>query len=520
MAAVRVYVGSDHAGFSLRKKLALRLLGQGHDMVDLGPTSDAACDYPEYASAVGNAVHEQPGTLGVLVCATGQGMAIAASKVRGIRAVVPATVEAARLSRFDNNANVLCLGARLLAESDAFAIVDTWLATGFAGGRHARRIAKVAAIETASALAFVTESERLALATQGALARLFDRDASLFSSHRPGHAAIRKQLGWLALPSEMAPKLDEIATFVREIRRPPLKDLFLLVGEPKLAPAAAMAHACGPVGLRLHVVGASHEGGERAGATAVHKYLHPDTAFVLVVGKPGEGIEAAEEALWSKIVEKCGGDQDRAGRHFAAVSTVPAPLAEIAKTHRYRKLFLDPPGLAKGHGLLGFEGLVPAALLGHDLAQLMAGATGMAEACRKDRIEDNPGASLGVLLGAVAKHGRNKLTLLLSKSIHPLGAWIAELLTHASGECDRGIVTLQDDPLLPSYLPDRMFVHVQVEGDAPVATAEQVEALHLAGQPYIQIAVGKSHDLLAEIYRWQMAALVAAVVMGSNPFGR
>jgi len=109
---------------------------------DLGTDSDAACDYPEFASAVGNAVRSDPGSLGILVCATGQGMAIAAGKVRGIRPVVPTTVEAARLSRFDNNANVLCLAGRLLPETEAFAIVDTWLATGFAGGRHARRIAK------------------------------------------------------------------------------------------------------------------------------------------------------------------------------------------------------------------------------------------------------------------------------------------------------------------------------------------------------------------------------------------
>ena len=163
MDDVRVYVGSDHAGFGLRKSLIERLRSQGRRVVDLGPDTDAACDYPEFAYAVASAVRNDPGSLGILACATGQGMAIAAGKVRGIRAVVPATVEAARLTRFDNDANILCIGSRLLAERDAFGIVDTWLATGFAGGRHARRIAKVAAIETATAIVFVTESERLRL---------------------------------------------------------------------------------------------------------------------------------------------------------------------------------------------------------------------------------------------------------------------------------------------------------------------------------------------------------------------
>jgi ribose 5-phosphate isomerase B len=179
---VIIYAASDHAGYNLRKTLVERLRVQSHETIDLGTDSDAACDYPEFASAVANSVRGTPGSLGILVCATGQGLAIAAGKVRGIRAVVPATVEAARLSRFDNDANVLCLAGRLMSEGDAFAIVDTWLSTAFAGGRHSRRIAKVAAIETASAVAFITEGERFGLTSRGVPGRLFAHDPALFTS--------------------------------------------------------------------------------------------------------------------------------------------------------------------------------------------------------------------------------------------------------------------------------------------------------------------------------------------------
>ena len=214
MDDVRVYVGSDHAGFGLRKSLIDRLRSQGRRVVDLGPDTDAACDYPEFAYAVASAVRNDPGSLGILACATGQGMAIAAGKVRGIRAVVPATVEAARLTRFDNNANILCIGSRLLAERDAFAIVDTWLATGFAGGRHARRIAKVAAIETATAIVFVTESERLRLKSLGVPGRIFEQDPALFAARPKSHAASKQSLGWIALPGQMLARWSELGGFV------------------------------------------------------------------------------------------------------------------------------------------------------------------------------------------------------------------------------------------------------------------------------------------------------------------
>ncbi|MBN2575764.1 MAG: ribose 5-phosphate isomerase B [Deltaproteobacteria bacterium] len=515
---MRVYVGSDHAGFGLRKDLAERLRAQGREVVDLGPDSDAACDYPEFASVVANAVRGDPGSLGVLVCATGQGMAIAAGKVRGIRAVVPATVEAARLTRFDNNANVLCIGSRLLSQREAFAIVDTWLATGFAGGRHARRIAKCTAIETASAVAFVTESERLRLEGLGIPGRIFDQDATLFASRPVRHARNKSALGWVVLPAEATSLLPGIAGFAREVRRSPLKDLVLLVEDPNGSSAAAVARACGTSGVRVHIAG-GREAGANVAAAMPEKY-QVNTTFVLVVATPDGGLamETAEDALWTKVLERCGGDAERAGQRFAAIAPAGSAIAHVAQGHKYRKVFAGSPAAGDGFGPIGHEQLVPAALLGLDPAKVLGRAATMAEACRRTQLEDNPGASLGVLLGAMAKHGRQKLTLLLSKSFLPLGPWIGRLLAVATGQASTGIVTSWNEPLAPSYPPDRIFVHVQASGEAAAATPEQMEALHGTGQPYIQIAVRDRYEILAEIFRWQIAATVAAVVMGTYPF--
>jgi hypothetical protein len=143
----------------------------------------------------------------------------------------------------------------------------------------------------------------------------------------------------------------------------------------------------------------------------------------------------------------------------------------------------------------------------------------MVESCRGDRLEENPGASLGVLLGALVKHGRNKLTLLPSKSLLVLCPWIAQVLAMALNKSGHPFVTLWGEPMLPGYPPDRIFVHLQADDDAPAIPSEQMEALHLAGQPTIQLAVRDRYELGAEMFRWEIAATVAALVLGGLEAG-
>jgi ribose 5-phosphate isomerase B len=145
---IKIYAGSDHAGFGLRRRLVDHLRSRGHAVEDLGPATDASCDYPEFAAAVGRAVRGDADAFGLLVCGTGLGVCIAANKIRGVRAACVWNVEGAKQSRAHNDANVLCLGERLVPAAEAISIVETWLATPFEGRRHARRVAQIAALET------------------------------------------------------------------------------------------------------------------------------------------------------------------------------------------------------------------------------------------------------------------------------------------------------------------------------------------------------------------------------------
>jgi ribose 5-phosphate isomerase B len=145
--ARKIYAGSDHAGFALRRQLVEHLRAAGHTVEDLGTETEASCDYPDFAAAVGRAVSGEAGAVGLLVCGTGMGVCIAANKIHGVRAVDAWNVDVAKVSRAHNDANVLCLGARTVPEAEALAIADAWLSAPFDGGRHGRRVEKIAAIE-------------------------------------------------------------------------------------------------------------------------------------------------------------------------------------------------------------------------------------------------------------------------------------------------------------------------------------------------------------------------------------
>ena len=147
IAGMKIAVGADHAGFELKNKIKQWLGQQGIEVRDEGTNSGDSVDYPDYARKVGEDVAEKRADLGILVCGSGIGMSIAANKVPGVRAANVTSEYEAELSRQHNDANVLALGARILSEDEARKIVQKWLQTSFAGGRHQRRVEKISAIE-------------------------------------------------------------------------------------------------------------------------------------------------------------------------------------------------------------------------------------------------------------------------------------------------------------------------------------------------------------------------------------
>ena len=139
----KLCIASDHAGFNIKEFIKNFLIKNKISIIDLGPLNDKSVDHPDYAKKVGNRVRLRKSDMGILVCGSGTGMAISANKIKGIRAAVGYNNKSTHLSRLHNNANILCLGARLNNKKNILKMLKIFLQTSFEGGRHSRRIRKI-----------------------------------------------------------------------------------------------------------------------------------------------------------------------------------------------------------------------------------------------------------------------------------------------------------------------------------------------------------------------------------------
>lgn len=147
---MKIAVASDHRGFCVKARILSMIANLGHQGLDFGPESGEVVDYPDYASRVGQAVSRKEVDRGILICGSGMGMCIVANKYDGVRAAPCHDDLTAEMSRLHNDSNVLCLSADLLGERLVNRMVDIWLSTEFEGGRHSRRLEKIAEIEAAN----------------------------------------------------------------------------------------------------------------------------------------------------------------------------------------------------------------------------------------------------------------------------------------------------------------------------------------------------------------------------------
>ena len=135
-----IAIGCDHAGYELKEAVKAKMQSAGHEIIDCGTNSTESVDYPKYGHAIGRAVANGEAERGIAICGSGIGISIACNKVPGIRAALCTSVEMAEMCRRHNNANVIAMGARMISQELAFAMIDTWMATEFEGGKHERRI--------------------------------------------------------------------------------------------------------------------------------------------------------------------------------------------------------------------------------------------------------------------------------------------------------------------------------------------------------------------------------------------
>jgi glucose-6-phosphate isomerase len=347
------------------------------------------------------------------------------------------------------------------------------------------------------------------------IGRIWRRDVSVWTADPNGEAAqsIANRLGWLDVPTGMQPELDRVEALADEVRRDGITTVYLLGmgGSSLCAEVMRSVYGVRDGYPQIVVMDTTDEAAVHAALTR----LEPARTLFLVASKSGGTIEPAsmEKLFWQHVSAALG---DRAGRQFVAITDPGTALARLAETRGYRRSFLNPPDIGGRFSALSLFGLVPGALIGAPIRELLSGAADMAEGCRQESYK-NPGLDLGVFIGFNAAEGRDKLTVALPPSLHALGLWIEQLVAESTGKLGKGALPVVDEPLghPDEYGTDRAFVAISTDKDAP--DAARLSALEAAGHPVLRLST-RVAGLGAEFFRWEFATAVAGAVLGINPF--
>jgi transaldolase/glucose-6-phosphate isomerase len=246
------------------------------------------------------------------------------------------------------------------------------------------------------------------------------------------------------------------------------------------------------------------------------------TLFI-VSSKSGTTLEPNifKQYFFERVKQTIGAE--KAGSRFIAVTDPGSKLQSEAEADKFRHIFPGVPSIGGRYSALSNFGIVPAAAMGLDVANFLDRTQEMVQACAASiPVEQNPGVVLGAILGAAAKSGRDKVTIIASPAISDLGAWLEQLLAESTGKLGKGIIPVDREALAdPSiYGSDRIFAYMRF-APAPDSVQEgKVSALEAAGQPVIRISMNDTHDLGQEFFRWEIATAVAGSIIGINAFNQ
>ncbi|MBI3003164.1 MAG: glucose-6-phosphate isomerase [candidate division NC10 bacterium] len=342
-------------------------------------------------------------------------------------------------------------------------------------------------------------------------ARLWERDASLWTAEPARQKAIKNRLGWLTVTEAMAAEREALRALREEVRGAGFRRALLLgMGGSSLAPEVCrFTFGVPPGGLDLAVLDSTVPAAVRALADGAEE----TRTLYLVSSKSGT---TAETLAFFRFFE----DRARA-EHFVAITDPGTPLERMGRERRFRRVFPNPPDIGGRYSALSLFGLVPAALLGVDVGALLERAERLRQACASSvPIAENPGIRLGAILGALQAAGRDKVTFAAEPPVAAFGSWAEQLLAESTGKEGRGLVPVEEEPLggPEAYGEDRVFVHLSVAGREDSQVQRRLEALERAGHPVVRIQLSDPLDLGGEFFRWEMATAVAGIVLKVNPF--
>ena len=344
--------------------------------------------------------------------------------------------------------------------------------------------------------------------------RLWQDDASLWTN-----ADEPKWLGWLGIVEEQIKQRDSLQQLAAEIKRDGFTDVLLLgMGGSSLCPevlAKTFGHVSGFP--RLHVLDST----DPAQVKAFEKQVDLAKTLFIVSSKSGSTLEPNifKQYFFERIKQTIGAD--KAGNRFIAITDPGSKMQQAAESDRFRHIFFGLPSIGGRYSALSNFGMVPAAVMGLDVAKFLDRTKEMVTACGASLpVEENPGVMLGIILGTAARNRRDKITIITSPGISDLGAWLEQLLAESTGKQGEGIIPV-DRELLGApgvYGNDRLFVYLRQDSAPNGAQDAGIALLARADQPVVRISLSDVCDLGQEFFRWEIATAVAGSIIGINPF--
>lgn len=348
----------------------------------------------------------------------------------------------------------------------------------------------------------------------GKIDRLWAGDASLWTNQDES-----KWLGWLDIVERQQNQLERFRALAQDIKAAGFEYALLLgMGGSSLCPEVLAETFGQQEGFpRLSIVDST----DPAQVRAAEQIVDLKKTVILVSSKSGSTLEPniLKQYFMARMQEAVGVE---AGKHFIAITDPGSHMEQVAKADGFRHIFYGDPQIGGRYSALSNFGMIPAAIMGLHVEQLLAKAKVAVDASHSTDIKKNPGVKLGIILGLAATAGHDKITFFISPPICDMGAWFEQLIAESTGKQGKGItpVDLEEIADPDEYGADRIFAYVRLEGSDNAHLDAAVEKLEKAGQPVVRLRMRDVYDAAEQFFTWEIATAVAGSILGIHAFNQ
>ena len=346
--------------------------------------------------------------------------------------------------------------------------------------------------------------------------RLWQRDASVWTGSDEG-----QWLGWLDITEKQLAQLDVFKKVAADVKKAKFKHALLLgMGGSSLCPEVLRMTFGKIKGFpALHVLDST----DPAQIKAIEAQVDLKSTICIVSSKSGSTLEPNiyKQYFFEQIKKKVGAKE--VGNRFIAITDPGSKMQQVAEADKFRHIFFGVPSIGGRYSALSNFGMIPAAVMGLEVAKFLKNTQEMVKACGASVAADkNPGVLLGAILGTAAREGADKVTIISSPGISDLGAWLEQLIAESTGKQGKGIIPVDREKLAKpeAYGNDRVFAYLRLETKPDKKQDAAVAALEKDGLPVVRISVKNTYNLGQEFFRWEIATAVAGAIIGINAFNQ